>query len=75
MYQLSKKQTIILSRLGKVTFLYKTPGINVLITVYRDQILHNGIARIPIKTKNNNFRLLVTLPCYNQLKDAITNNQ
>ncbi len=67
MYQLNKKQTSFLLQNGKVTFLYKSPAISILVTVYRDQILHNGIARIPIKTKNSRCFLLVTLPYYNQL--------
>jgi|LakMenEpi03Aug12_release.lakeMendotaPanAssembly.Ray.scaffolds.fasta_scaffold4716235_1 hypothetical protein len=73
MYQLNKRQTTVLLHLGKVTFLYKSPTVNILVTVYRDQINSSGIVRIPIKSKNKNFRLLVTLPCINQLKDAITN--
>ncbi len=73
MYQLNKKQTASLVEYGKVTFLYKSPAISILITVYRDQI-HNGIARIPVTSKNNNFRLLVTIPYYNQLKDTVRNN-
>ena len=67
MYQLNKRQTIILSRLGKVTFLYKTLQCNILITIYRDQILPNGTIRVPITKCNNNFRLWVTIPYWKQI--------
>jgi hypothetical protein len=69
MYQLNKKQTSFLLENGKVTFLYKSPSINVLVTIYRDQVL-NGIVRIPINARNRSFRLLVTIPYW---IDAITN--
>jgi histidinol-phosphate/aromatic aminotransferase/cobyric acid decarboxylase-like protein len=73
MYQLNKKQTFVLLQHGKVMFLYKTLQHKILITIYRDQITNNGCIRIPVKTKNNNFRLMVTIPYYNQLKDTVKN--
>ena len=73
MYQLNKKQTASLVEYGKVTFLYKSPAISILITVYRDQINSSGIIRIPIKAQKRSFRLLITIPYYNQLKDTKTN--
>jgi hypothetical protein len=67
MYQLNKKQTLALLNCGKVTFLYKLPAVNVLVTIYRDQILPNGTIRVPIKTQKKSFRLLVTIPYFSQL--------
>jgi hypothetical protein len=62
MYQLNKRQTLTLLNSGKLTFLYKTLHCSVLITIYRDQISNNSVIRVPIRSKNKSYRLMVTIP-------------